>query len=48
MDDQQLTMLVNSYGIEQVLLDNDIEQEYVLKLLIEEELLDLDDYFETT
>jgi len=40
MDDQQITMIVNSYGLEKILEDHDIEQEHVLKLLIEERLLD--------
>jgi len=50
MDDlteEQISMLAMSYGLEQLLLDHDIEQEYVIKLLIEEEILkDLGEYFD--
>ena len=40
MDDTQIEMLINSYGLEQILEDFDIPQETVLKLLLEERMLD--------
>lgn len=36
--------LIKDYGLEQLLLQNDIEEETVLELLIEKGLIDLDDY----
>lgn len=45
LSEEQLELLILSYGLEKILEDHDIEQEYVLKLLIEEELVDGDRYF---
>lgn len=39
-----IEQLVEDYGLETLLLQNDIEQAYVLELLIEKGLIDLDDY----
>ena len=47
LTDEQITMLVDSYGLEQLLLDNDVDQECVLRLLVAEGLLEnLGEYFE--
>ena len=43
MTEEQLSMVVDSYGIELLLQVNDIEQEYVVKLLIDEGLIDIMD-----
>lgn len=42
-----LEQLVEDYGLETILLQNDIEQAYVLDLLIEKGLIDLEDYIFT-
>ena len=39
-----IEQLVEDYGLETLLLQNDIEQAHVLELLIEKGLIDLDDY----
>ena len=44
--DEQLEMIVESYGIDLLLELNDINPVYVLKWLVEEGLIDLDDYIE--
>ena len=46
LSDEQLELLIMSYGIEKILEDHDIEQEYVLKMLIEEELVNGTRYFD--
>ncbi len=46
MDEEQLNLLAMSYGIERILEDHDIEQTYVLRLLIEEGLVELEEYFD--
>jgi len=46
LSDEQLELLILSYGLEKILEDNDIEQEYVLRWLIEEAMIDADKYFE--
>jgi hypothetical protein len=43
--EQQLKLLVDSYGLEVLLEQNDIKQETILRWVVEEELLDLNDYF---
>lgn len=45
MLDQQVELLLMSYKLTDLLEDNDITEEYVVRLLIEEELIDLEDYF---
>lgn len=44
LNDEQLDLLIMSYGLEKILEDQDIEQEYVLKLLLEDGLIDLERY----
>ena len=39
-----IEQLVEDYSLETLLLQNDIEQAYVVELLIEKGLIDLDDY----
>lgn len=44
LNDEQMSLLIMSYGLEKILEDQDIEQEYVLKLLVEDGLVDLEEY----
>ncbi len=37
---EQLEMIIDSYGLEFILEDFDIEPSYVIKLLIDEEMID--------
>ena len=46
LSDEQLELIILSYGLEKILEDNDIEQEYVLRWLIEEEMIDAIQYFD--
>ena len=47
LTDEQITMLVDSYGLEQLLLNNEVDQECALRLLVAEGLLEnLEEYFE--
>lgn len=43
--EQKVKLLLASYSLEELLEDNDIEVEYIVTWLIEEGLIDLDDYF---
>jgi len=42
----RLSLLVMSYGLERILEDHDIEQEWVLRYLIDEDMIDIEEYFE--
>ena len=47
--DRQIELLVENFGLERLLIQNDISEYSVVKLLLEEGLIDLDDYmFEDT
>lgn len=41
----KLKALAENYGILLLLEENDISEEFVIKLLVEEGLIDLDNYF---
>lgn len=44
--EERIQMMLLSYDLEDILLDNDITEEYVLKWLIENDLVRPEDYFE--
>lgn len=46
MEEQQIELLLMSYGLLELLEANDITEEYVLTLLVEEGMIDLEKYFE--
>lgn len=43
---EQLEMLANSFGIDNLLYDNDIDPVVVLKWLVDNKMIDADIYFE--
>ncbi len=43
--DSKIRALVENYGIELLLEQNEISERLVVEFLIEEKLIDLDDYF---
>lgn len=43
--DSKIRALVENYGIELLLEQNEISERLVIEFLIEEKLIDLDDYF---
>jgi len=43
--ESKLDALADNYGIELILEQNDITPQLVIKFLIDEKLIDLDDYF---
>ena len=45
--EEKIKKLVMSYGIDNLLEENDIAEGYVIRLLVEEGLIDLKDYFDT-
>lgn len=45
MNEEQIRFLCETLGLERILEQNDIEQEYVMELLIEHGLIDPDEYF---
>jgi len=45
MDNTQLQTLLDTLGLEEILLQCDIDQHAVLRLLDEEGLIDMEDYF---
>lgn len=44
--EDKIRKLVLSYGVETLLEENDIEEEYVVKLLVDEGLINIDEYFD--
>lgn len=42
--DRLAELLAENYGLDRILIQNDIEESYVIKLLIIEGLVDPDDY----
>ena len=44
--DQQIDMLLMSYELSDLLEENDVTEEYVVKLLIDLKLIKLEDYFD--
>lgn len=46
MSEDKIKMLLDSYDLDDLLNDNDITEEYVLTWLIENDMVDLDDYFD--
>ena len=42
----RIDLLALSKGVDELLKDNDIDPAYVIEWLVEEELIDLSDYFE--
>lgn len=46
MDQLKLEMLINSYGIDKLLELSDIVPEKALEVLVNEGLIDLDDFFD--
>jgi len=47
MDEYRLKLLIDSYGLEYILEMADVSQEYVLKMLVEDGLVDVEEYFDT-
>lgn len=45
--ESKLNALADNYGIELLLEQNDITPHLIIKFLIDEKLIDLDDYFNT-
>ncbi len=43
---EQMTMIIDSYGLEFILEDFDIEPSYVIKLLIDEEMIDEQEFYD--
>tara|TARA_R110000868_G_scaffold101092_1_gene278335 strand:+ start:6366 stop:6551 length:186 start_codon:yes stop_codon:yes gene_type:complete len=43
----KLEALVENYGLELLLEQNDITPEFIIRFLIDEKLIDLNDYFNT-
>ncbi len=43
--EDKLEMLIESYGLENLLEIHDVRQEFVLRFLIDEGFLNLEDYF---
>jgi len=44
--EQQINMLLTSYGLEELLEENDITEEVVVEILINRALINLEDYFD--
>ena len=44
VSEEALAHLVEDYGLEQLLIDNDIEPQVVVELLIREGLIDLEEF----
>lgn len=44
--EERVKFLIDSYGLELLLDLQDIEQEYVLTLLVEQGIIDIKEYFE--
>ena len=45
--ESKLNALAENYGIELLLEQNDITPQFIIKFLVDEKLIDLDDYFNT-
>jgi len=45
--DSRILALVNNYGLQWLLEDNEITEEYVIRYLVDEGLIDPDNYFNT-
>lgn len=45
--EQRLQLILDSYGLENIMIQNDIEEIRVLELLEEAGLVDVEDYFYT-
>jgi hypothetical protein len=45
--DSRIIALVNNYGLQWLLEDNEITEEYVIRYLVDEGLIDPDNYFNT-
>jgi len=43
--DEQIELLLMSYSLDQLCDDNDIDREFILRYLIEEGMVNLEDYF---
>lgn len=44
--EQMIKMLLDSYGLEELLEENDITEEAVVEILINRKLINLEDYFD--
>lgn len=44
--EQMIKLLLDSYGLETLLEENDITQEVVVEILVNRRLINLEDYFE--
>lgn len=44
--EQMIKMLLDSYGLEELLEENDITEEVVVEILINRRLINLEDYFD--
>lgn len=47
IDSEAIKILLDDYGLEMILLQNDIEEYFILEYLVNEGLVDLDEYFFT-
>ena len=45
--EQRLQLMLDSYGLENIMIQNDIEELRILELLEEAGLIDVEDYFYT-
>jgi len=45
--DSRILALVNNYGLQWLLEDNEITEEYVIRYLVDEGLIDPNNYFNT-
>ncbi len=43
--DSKIAALANNYGLEVLLEQSEVEEELVIRLLVDEGLIDLEDYF---
>lgn len=44
--EHKIKLLLDSYGLEFLMQENDITEEFVLEFLIDEKKIDLEDYFD--
>ena len=42
---ERIRLLLTSYGLEDILLVHDVEEEYVVGLLVDQGLIELEEYF---
>jgi len=45
IQNERIRLLLTSYGLEDILLVHDVEEEYVVGLLVDQGLIELEEYF---